>query len=90
MIQLLWPWVFVALPLPWLYRMLLRPVPNRDAALRVPDAGRFDLGMAARGRSTTTRRVLLALAWLAWVCLLGAIARPQCLHAASSMRRSPP
>jgi hypothetical protein len=49
MIQLLWPWAFAALPLPWLYRAMTRPVPNRDAALRVPDTGRFAFGLAVRG-----------------------------------------
>jgi Ca-activated chloride channel family protein len=77
MIQLLWPWAFAALPLPWLYRSVIRPVPNRDAALRVPDTGRFAFGLAARSGATTTRRLVLLLAWLAWACLLGAIARPQ-------------
>jgi len=77
MIQLLWPWAFAALPLPWLYRSVIRPVPNRDAALRVPDTGRFAFGLAARGGGNATRRLVLLLAWLAWACLLGAIARPQ-------------
>jgi Ca-activated chloride channel homolog len=77
MIELLWPWALAALPLPLALRALWRPIPDLDAALLVPDAGRFDVGATARAGTTRTRWLLLTLAWLAWACLVGAIARPQ-------------
>jgi Ca-activated chloride channel family protein len=76
-ITLLWPWAFVALPLPLLVRWLLRPRQQQDAALRVPDVGRFNPAAIARGAGKRGSLLALLLAWLAWACLLGAVARPQ-------------
>ena len=37
--QFAWPWLLLALPLPWLAARLLPPAPSQlDAALRVPFA----------------------------------------------------
>ena len=77
MITFLWPWAFVALPLPLLVRWLLRPRQQHDAALRVPDVGRFNPAAIARGAGKRGGLLALLLAWLAWACLLGAVARPQ-------------
>lgn len=77
MITLLWPWAFAALPLPLLVRWLLRPRTQQDAALRVPDVGRFNPATVGRGAGKRGGLLALLLAWLAWACLLGAIARPQ-------------
>jgi Ca-activated chloride channel homolog len=77
MFELLWPWAFAALPLPWLVRRFAPMLARRDAALRVPDIHRFEVGGTGTGRTRTTRRLPLLLAWLGWICLLGAIARPQ-------------
>ncbi len=77
MISFLWPWAFAALPLPLLVRYALRPRQRRDAALRVPDLGRFGAAIAARGAAYRGGWFALLLAWLAWACLLGAVARPQ-------------
>ena len=77
MINFIWPWAFAALPLPLLIRWLLRPRQHRDAALRVPDASRFNPAAIARGTDGRGGRLALLLAWLAWTCLLGAVARPQ-------------
>ncbi len=49
MINFLWPWAFAALPLPLIVRYLMRPRQRRDAALRVPDVGRFEAAITARG-----------------------------------------
>jgi Ca-activated chloride channel family protein len=77
MIDFIWPWAFAALPLPLLIRWLLRPRTRQDAALRVPDVGRFNPAAIARGAASHGSRLALLLAWLAWTCLLGAAARPQ-------------
>ena len=77
MINFIWPWAFAALPLPALIRRLLRPRQQQDAALRVPDVGRFSAAAVAGAGSRSSVNVVLLLAWLAWACLLGAAARPQ-------------
>jgi Ca-activated chloride channel family protein len=78
MIQLAWPWVLVALPLPLAVRFLLPAArPAAGPALRLPflqsDAG-LDLA-----DSSSRHRVGQALAWLAWILLVLAAARPQWL-----------
>jgi len=77
MFELLWPWAFAALPLPWLVRRFAAPLARRDAALRVPDIHRFEIGTVQAGSARAGRRWPLLLAWLGWICLLGAVARPQ-------------
>ena len=64
-----WPWLFLALPLPWVARLLLPPAEG-GLALRVPrlpDAGGHVM-------PATTHLWLAALAWL---LLVVAAARPQ-------------
>jgi Ca-activated chloride channel family protein len=76
MIELEWPWVLAALPLPILARLLLpRAEPSRGRALRLPflqTQGGLDSGTGGRRRLG-----LLAAAALAWVLLVVAAARPQ-------------
>src|SRR5579859_4604904 len=77
MLSWAWPWMFIALPLPWLAARLFAPA-RTDAsnALRVPIALR-DV-TAADGAAPVARwRTLLALA--AWLLLVVAAARPQWL-----------
>ncbi|PJJ97669.1 hypothetical protein CO641_10235 [Lysobacteraceae bacterium NML91-0213] len=77
--DLAWPWLLLALPLPWLLRRLLPPV-STSAALRVPWADRLETGAGAtavrRGASGGLR---VWLAAVAWACLCVAAARPQAL-----------
>jgi Ca-activated chloride channel homolog len=77
MINFVWPWAFAALPLPLLARAWLRPQARQEAALRVPDIGLFSPAAGIRGTGSHGSRWLLLLAWLAWMCLIGAAARPQ-------------
>jgi Ca-activated chloride channel family protein len=70
-----WPWLLLALPLPWLARRLLRPARHRAAALKVPFGERLD-AIADRGGHATARGIG-ALAWIAWALLCVAAARPQ-------------
>lgn len=78
MLQLEWPWLLLALPLPWLVRRYLPRVARlEEAPLRVPFLEDFQTG-----RHATRRRVLrrdLILASLAWLLLSLAAARPQWL-----------
>jgi Ca-activated chloride channel family protein len=75
--SLAWPWLLLALPLPWLLRRLLPPaVESSEAGLRVPSLRGFAL-LAQRPKveSLLHWRVWAALA--AWVLLVLAAARPE-------------
>lgn len=76
MIEIAWPLVLAALPVPWLVRRFLPPAPASPAgALRVP----FFDGISALGGSARTgsrRRWLLGAMVAAWVALVVAAARP--------------
>lgn len=86
MLELAWPWLLLALPLPWLAAWLL---PRADAlnrgVLHFPHAGVALAESAARGMASPWMRVL---ALLAWVLLLLAAARPQWLGEAQDVPRS--
>jgi len=69
-----WPWLLLALPLPFLVRALLPPVRGSGAALRVPFGSRLE-SIAGGGVARGAGMPLLAL--LAWVLLCVAAARPQ-------------
>lgn len=77
-LELAWPWLLLALPLPLLVRRLLpRAEVHGDAALRVPFYGLLDQAAAPVGPSAP--RWPLVLAALAWALLVLAAARPQWL-----------
>jgi Ca-activated chloride channel family protein len=81
--ELLWPWVFVLAPLPWVVWRWWPPArPVR--ALHMPHPGlHFDrVGDASMSRLPA---ILLALAWL---CLLAAVAQPQWLGPPQPLTRS--
>jgi Ca-activated chloride channel family protein len=72
-----WPWVLLALPLPWLAMRWLPAAPRRaQAALRVPYARAFEAmrGPAVASQSRHLRRWSPLLVWLL-LCI--AAARPQ-------------
>jgi len=77
MINFLWPWVFILLPLPLIFRLILpRAKQSSEAALRVPSLEDFDMGIHEQSPAKTKRWPLL-LYTLAWLCLITAAARPQ-------------
>lgn len=81
MLEFAWPWVFAALPLPWLLRALLPPAETAaGSALKVPFFTRLAQFEAAaptrKGRGQTLRQLPLILIWL---LLLLAASRPQWL-----------
>jgi Ca-activated chloride channel homolog len=70
-----WPWLLLALPLPWIVRWLLPPARQSGAALKVPYGTRLDTIAGQAGHAHV--RGVGALAWLAWALLCVAAARPQ-------------
>lgn len=79
MLEFAWPWMFVALPLPWLARRYLAPAEiNSGATLRVPSLARFT-ALAAAGGGREHRRLALWVCVLAWLLLVAASARPRWL-----------
>jgi Ca-activated chloride channel family protein len=74
-----WPWLLLALPLPWLLRWLLPPARSAAAALKVPYGARLDAIAGASGHARGSS--VGVLAWLAWTLLCVAAARPQQLGA---------
>lgn len=77
MMSLLWPWALAALPLPFLFRLLMpRAKQSDDAALQVPYLSDYQLGENEAYVNKSSRWPLL-LYTLAWACLVIAAARPQ-------------
>ena len=76
MISLLWPWAFVALPLPFIFRLILPRAKTSDAALRVSQLDDFQLSDSTSSAGSSSLWPLL-LYTLAWICLVTALARPQ-------------
>ncbi|CAN5684544.1 VWA domain-containing protein [soil metagenome] len=70
-----WPWMLLALPLPWLARWLLPAARSSSAALKVPFGDRLDSIRVPSARSGGARMAWLLLA--AWSALCIAAARPQ-------------
>ena len=79
MIQFIWPWLAVLLPLPLLVRFIL-PAKNtlKDAALRIPFMDDFNATVTT-DKVTRKNRPLMLLASLAWCLLILAATRPQWL-----------
>jgi Ca-activated chloride channel family protein len=79
MIHLAWPWLLLLLPLPWVVRRWWPPATGGfRAALFAPFAGAIAATGAESGPAAVARW-RLAMAALAWLCLLAAAARPQWL-----------
>lgn len=78
MIELVWPYMLVLAPLPWLVRALLPASARQQAALTVPDVGRFRPDADTSGPGLHERWTWrLVLLWLIWLCVVLAAARPQ-------------
>ncbi len=75
MIHFDWPWIFLILPLPLLFRYALAPAAViKNAALRVPFIEDFE---SISHEEHTVKRWPLWIAALAWILLVIAAARPQ-------------
>jgi len=78
-LQFIWPWVFLALPLPLLIRLLFPASDrNQEAPLHVPFLDDFNLSQNTSG-FINKNKLLAFLATIAWICLIIAAARPQWL-----------
>lgn len=76
MYDLIWWWMFLLLPLPWLVRLVFKPAQQQAGrALKVPFLEDFQQGKQAFSRSWHSWLALL-LGALAWLMLLTAAARP--------------
>ena len=71
-----WPWLLLAIPLPWLTYVLLPAQTGSEAALRVPWGDRVRQ-VAAGGEGVAPARRLPWLLFAAWCLLALAAARPQ-------------
>jgi len=77
MMNFLWPWAFILLPLPFLFRLILpRAAQGNDASLKVHDITDFQL-QDSTSLIHHKKRWPLLLYTLAWICLIIAAARPQ-------------
>ena len=86
MLEWAWPWLLVALPLPWLVARLWQPAHTQaSAALHLPYA--LD-GLDAATGANPVSRWRRALAILAWCALIVAAARPQWVGEAEALPRS--
>jgi len=78
-IEFIWPWAFLLLPLPLLFRFVLPASDkNQDQPLHVPFIEDFE-NVAHDSRFINKSKWLLVLASLAWLCLIIAASRPQWL-----------
>jgi Ca-activated chloride channel family protein len=77
MMHLAWPWMFLALPLPWLLARLLTAVQPRGEALFLPFATAVSADWTPGARNLSPVRTSLLV--LCWLLLLCAAARPQWL-----------
>lgn len=78
MLEIIWPWAFIALPLPLLVRYLLSSDRGtQEAALRAPFLDDLQ-SIATQRRSRFNKRLwMLLIAIIAWILLILASARPQ-------------
>ena len=77
MLSLLWPWVFVLLPLPILYRYWRKPIQLKMSAIRAPSL--LAIAKTQSSQATGSRwvqQLLKLLLWLCWLCVLLALSRP--------------
>jgi Ca-activated chloride channel family protein len=86
MIELIWPAVLLALPLPWLVWRLLPPAQAEQSALRVPFFSSWQELQGGQQTSAGRARLLsLLLLALIWLSLLLAAARPTWIGASITL-----
>lgn len=77
MIEWIWPWIVLLLPLPWLVRRLLPAASSSEPALRAPFYDDWRELSESQGGNTIRQGLLPgATLWLLWGLLLVAAARP--------------
>ncbi|MDX8384264.1 MAG: VWA domain-containing protein [Ghiorsea sp.] len=89
MFEFILPWVWLALPLPWLVRRFSSAQEvEQQSGLFIPFADDFRLQQPSSATPSTNPLYLLLLAWCAWLCLLAAAAQPQWLGEPVELTRS--
>jgi len=77
MIEWMWPWIALLLPLPWLVRKLSPSATSSEPALRAPFYDEWQQLNETHGGKALRRGLLpSAILWLLWILLLVAAARP--------------
>ena len=77
MIEWIWPWIALLLPLPWLVRKLSPAASSSEPALRAPFYDDWRVLSESQGGNTIRQGLLPgATLWLLWGLLLIAVARP--------------
>lgn len=76
MLEWVWPWMFLLLPLPWLLRALLPAARQGIHAIRVPFFEAVETLSEEGARSSRWPRLAGLLATAIWIALLTAAARP--------------
>ncbi len=77
MLTLAWPWMLLALPLPFLFRALLPEARQlQEAGLKVPSFSGFSM-LSDRSRTETLLNWRFWVATIAWILLVVAAARPE-------------
>ncbi|RMT83988.1 VWA domain-containing protein, partial [Pseudomonas viridiflava] len=79
MFELVWPWAFVLLPLPWLMRFLLPMADSGEAALKVSFLNELEGLSGRRAKANLPAWRQRSPFLLIWLLLLMAAARPQWL-----------
>lgn len=79
MLELTWPWVLAALPLPYLVYRLATRAPRQDAALYVPFFSMLSRLQSDGDSSARGQGLSVALCVIIWILLVIAGARPQWL-----------
>ncbi|HBD12525.1 MAG TPA: BatB protein [Porticoccaceae bacterium] len=87
MLTLAWPWLLLALPLPWLYRLWRRPRQTQRPALLAPGLTRLALDNESDDTRKPSARQLITwvLLTLVWASCLLAASRPQWLGQAQTL-----
>ncbi len=79
MIDFVWPWLFLLLPVPWFILRVVSPAESAaHASLKVPFLDELD-GIQSSNYRPATNRWRVAIAMVAWLLLVTAATRPQWL-----------
>ena len=77
MLSLLWPWVFVLIPIPILYRYWRKPMQLKMSAIRAPSLLAIAKTQSSHANgSRWIQQLLKLLLWICWLCVLLALSRP--------------
>lgn len=77
MLEITWPWAFLALPLPLLVYWFINRAPRQEAALQVPFYRQLLQLRSDSSRHYNKRPLLLLLCVLIWILVVSAASRPQ-------------